>query len=83
MRKFVFCLANEDSDEHETSLKSLENRWQDLHQQILNYEKDIEQSIFNDELQQLTKVRNEFQVWLDAAPSPTFKSELQVRSNCN
>jgi sensor histidine kinase YesM len=74
----LFFTDNEDSNEHETSLKTLENRWQNLHKQILKCEKDIEQSIVNNELQELTKIRNEYQIWLDATPTADFKSELQV-----
>ena len=77
---FDRILANEDSNEHETSLKTLELRWSNLHKQIVKCEKDIEQSIYNTELEELTKIRSEYQTWLDATPTTTttYKSELQV-----
>jgi hypothetical protein len=75
---FNRIVANEDSNEHATSLKTLELRWSNLHKQIVKCEKDIEQSLFNTELQELTKIRSEYQVWLDATPTSTSKSELQV-----
>ena len=37
-------LVHENSNEHEQSLRTLENRWQELHNQILQREKNIEQS---------------------------------------
>ncbi|CAF4009372.1 unnamed protein product [Adineta steineri] len=42
--------ADEDSTEHEFALKTLENRWQELHKQILKCEQDIEQSKFSNDL---------------------------------
>jgi len=76
---FSFIAANEDSSEHESSLKTLENRWQQLHIQIENCEKDIEQTKFNDEIQALTKERSEYQTWLDTTSSSSHSNdELQV-----
>ncbi len=75
----MFFIVNEDSNEHETFLKILENRWQELHKQILKSEKDLEQSIFNDEIQLLTKARNEYQTWIDSTSSSNSNTEeLQV-----
>jgi deoxyadenosine/deoxycytidine kinase len=75
----LFFIVNEDSNEHETFLKILENRWQELHKQILKSEKDLEQSIFNDEIQLLTKARNEYQTWIDSTSSSNSNTEeLQV-----
>ena len=70
-----FIAANEDSSAHESALKSLETRWQELRQLIVNYEKEIELSTFNGELQALTKARNEYQTWVDSTAS---NDELQV-----
>lgn len=72
---FFFLPANEDSSEHELSLKTLENRWQELHKQIVNCEKELEQMKFNDEIQVLTKIRSEYETWLDSTSS---NDELQV-----
>ena len=74
---FSFISANEDSNEHESFLKTLENRWQELHKQIVNCEKDIEQTKFNDEIQALTKAHSEYQTWLDSTSSNS-NDELQV-----
>ena len=71
-------LANEDSDEHEISVRNLQIRWQNLREEILRYENEIEQSIVNNELTELTKVRSEYQTWIDALPASTSISELQV-----
>ncbi|CAF3539694.1 unnamed protein product [Rotaria sordida] len=71
--------ANEDSNEHESTLKILENRWQELHKQILKYEQDIEQSKFNDEIQELIKIRNEYQTWLDSTPLSYSNTEYQTK----
>ncbi|CAF2858218.1 unnamed protein product [Rotaria sp. Silwood2] len=71
--------ANEDSSEHESTLKVLENRWQELHKQILKCEQDIEQSRFNDELQVLTKLRNEYQTWIDSTPLSSSNTENQAK----
>ncbi|CAF3430971.1 unnamed protein product [Rotaria sp. Silwood1] len=71
--------ANEDSSEHETTLNILENRWQELHQQILKCEQDIEQSKFNDEIQTLTKIRNEYQTWIDSTPESSSNTEYQAK----
>jgi hypothetical protein len=77
-----FLSANEDSTEHESSLKILETRWQELHKQILQSEQDIEQFIiesqFNDEYQALTKARNEYQTWIDSTSSSNSSTEIQV-----
>jgi hypothetical protein len=76
---FSFCIsANEDSTEHESSLEALEKRWQELHNQILDCEKDIQQLIFDNEMQALVNTRNEYQTWLDLTPSSDSNTELQV-----
>ncbi|CAF3003132.1 unnamed protein product [Rotaria sp. Silwood2] len=75
----ITLLANEDSSEHESTLKVLENRWQELHKQILKCEQDIEQSRFNDELQVLTKLRNEYQTWIDSTPLSSSNTENQAK----
>ncbi|CAF1601383.1 unnamed protein product [Adineta ricciae] len=67
--------ASEDSTEHESALQSLENRWQELSQLIVNYEKDVELADFNTELEAITKARNEYQTWIDSTSS---NDELQV-----
>ncbi|UJR26821.1 hypothetical protein I4U23_008134, partial [Adineta vaga] len=68
--------ANEDSNEHEIAVRTLENRWQELNQLIINYEKDVELLKFNEELEALTKARNEYQIWIDSTSS---NDELQVK----
>ncbi|CAF3670938.1 unnamed protein product [Adineta steineri] len=70
--------ANEDSNEHETSLKTLESRWQELYKQIVNCEKDLEQSKFNEEFQALNRARSQYQTWIDSTSS---NDELQVQLN--
>ena len=69
---------HQNSNEHELSLIALENRWHNLYQQIIKYEKDIEQSKFNSEIQALTQLRNEYQVWIDSIPSSISNTEVQV-----
>lgn len=59
-------------------MKNLQIRWQALREEIGRYENDIEQATFQNELSELTKVRSEYQTWLDALPASTSKSELQV-----
>ncbi|CAF1500454.1 unnamed protein product, partial [Didymodactylos carnosus] len=61
---------NEDTREHEKSLHDLEQRWHNLHALILSNEKNIEITAytkkFNDELNTLEKIRQEYEHWLDS-----------------
>lgn len=72
-------LENQNSTEHEVSLKTLEDRWLELYQQILRSEKDLELNLITNELDALTQQRNEIQIWLDTVPpSSTSRTELEV-----
>lgn len=70
--------ANEDSNEHETFIATLEYRWQKLQKQIETREIELEKTKFNDEIEELIKARNEYQIWLDATPASDSQTELQV-----
>lgn len=59
-------------------MKTLQIRWQKLREEIVRYENELEQAFFQSELEELTKIRSEYQTWLDALPASTSKSELQV-----
>ena len=60
-------------------MKTLEDRWLELYQQILRSEKDLELNLITSELDALTQQRNEIQVWLDTVPpSSTSRTELEV-----
>ncbi|CAF4861262.1 unnamed protein product, partial [Rotaria sp. Silwood1] len=76
--------AKADSIEHETSLKTLERRWQELFKQISNCERTAEQlaiaSKFDEEYQALTKAINEYRTWIDSVSSTSSPIEIQIKS---
>lgn len=72
------CSANEDSTEHESSLKLLEKRWVELHKLILICEHDIEQARFNEEINALTKARAEYKLWLESTNPSDTSTEIKV-----
>ncbi|CAM2708186.1 unnamed protein product [Rotaria socialis] len=71
--------ANEDSSEHESSLKLLENRWQELHNLILKCELESEQVKFNSEIDALVQARAEYQRWLESTSLSDSTTELQTK----
>lgn len=59
-------------------MKTLEHRWKELYGQIEQYERDIDQSLIDDELNDLTNFHENHQRWLNALSPSTSLSELQV-----
>ncbi|CAF2819285.1 unnamed protein product [Rotaria sp. Silwood2] len=76
--------AKLDSIEHESSLKALERRWQELYKQIINCERTAEHLVvtskFDEEFQALTKAINEYKAWIDSISSTSSPIEIQVKS---
>ena len=79
---YIYFQANENSIEHEYSLRTLERRWQELYKQIIDAEQDTQQSVitskFEDEYQTLSKAINEYKAWIDSSLSTSSKTEMQV-----
>ena len=75
------CLAN-DLAEHQSVMKTLEHRWKELYQQIEQYERDIDRSIIEDELDELTNLQDNYQIWFNGLSSSTSITELQVCCSC-
>ncbi|CAF3672349.1 unnamed protein product [Rotaria sordida] len=75
--------AKVDSTEHESSLKTLERRWQELYKQIISSERTAEQLVlaskYEEEFQTLTKAINEYKIWIDSVSSTSSPIEIQVK----
>ena len=71
------CLAN-DLAEHQTVMKTLEHRWKELYQQIEQYEHDIDRSIVDEDLNELTQLHENYQVWFNRLSPSTSINDLQV-----
>jgi len=68
-----------DLAEHQSVMKTLEHRWKELYQQIEQYERDIDRSIIEDELDELTNLQDNYQIWFNGLSSSTSITELQVK----
>lgn len=68
-----------DSSEHQSTVQILEQRWNDLRQQIDRYEKELDQSIIDYELDELSRTLNEYKTWIEAVPSTMPSEEIQVK----
>ena len=77
--------VNVDAREHEASLTTLETRWQELQRQIVRYENEIgaadSEQHYNDELQALTNLHEEYRIWIDSLPTATATADIQVGFN--
>ena len=62
-------------------MQTLERRWNELHQQIVRYEKDVEQSIIDYELEELNRIHQEYQKWIETLATTTPTTETQVSRN--
>lgn len=68
-----------DLAEHQTVMKTLEHRWKELYQQIEQYEHDIDRSIVDEDLNELTQLHENYQVWFNRLSPSTSINDLQVK----
>lgn len=80
---FDFFSAGQDFQEHQSALQILERRWQALYTQIVQAERELEQtassSKFDDEFQQLTQTMAEYDKWIENNSSIVNSAEIQAK----
>jgi deoxyadenosine/deoxycytidine kinase len=78
----VIRSIKDESNEQKSMIIMLEQRWQQLSEQIKQYEHDIDQSITDEQVQhefeQLERVRDQYQTWLESSSSSMSLSDIQV-----